>query len=63
MATNKRLVRPLRGRWLGGVCAGIADYFGLSRDAVRIAAVLSCLLPGPQYIAYIIGWLLIPSER
>ena len=30
---------------------------------VRIIAVLSILLPGPQVIAYIVGWILIPGER
>jgi hypothetical protein len=24
--------------------------------------VLSCLLPGPQFVLYIAGWILIPDE-
>lgn len=57
------LTRPRRGRMIGGVCAGIADRFGWSRTAVRLIAVLSCLLPGPQFIAYIVLWILIPAQR
>ena len=60
MAT-KKLVRPRRGRWIAGVCAGLADRFGLSRTVVRALFVLSVILPGPQFVVYIALWLLIPS--
>ena len=30
---------------------------------VRLLFVLSCLLPGPQFLIYILGWVLIPNER
>jgi phage shock protein PspC (stress-responsive transcriptional regulator) len=56
------LSRPRDGRWIGGVCAGIARRFDLDPKAVRIAFVLSCLLPGPQFLAYLILWVLMPSE-
>lgn len=56
-----RLSRPRDG-WIAGVCAGIADRFGLSRGLVRLAFVLSCFLPGPQIVIYIALWLLIPKE-
>jgi phage shock protein PspC (stress-responsive transcriptional regulator) len=29
---------------------------------VRFLFVLSCLLPGPQFVAYIILWVIVPSE-
>jgi phage shock protein PspC (stress-responsive transcriptional regulator) len=29
---------------------------------VRLAFILSCLLPGPQFIAYIVMWIVIPNE-
>jgi phage shock protein PspC (stress-responsive transcriptional regulator) len=57
------LVRPREGRWIAGVCAGIADRFGLSRGLVRVLFVLSLILPGPQILAYALLWVLIPSER
>ena len=57
-----RMVRPRDGRRLGGVCAGIADKYGWSRTTVRLLALLSILLPGPQVIAYIIAWIVIPDE-
>ncbi|HZO65173.1 MAG: PspC domain-containing protein [Kribbellaceae bacterium] len=60
MATT--LVRPSHGRWIGGVCAGLGRRFGLSANTVRLLFVLSCLLPGPQFIVYIVLWILMPSE-
>lgn len=56
------LYRPTSGRVLGGVCAGLALRFGWSATTVRILFLLSCLLPGPQFIAYIAMWIIIPPE-
>lgn len=60
MATT--LVRPSRGRWFGGVCAGLARRFGLSPNVMRLIFVVSCVLPGPQILIYIALWILMPSE-
>ena len=57
------LRRPTQNRVIAGVCAGLAERFGLSRTTVRVIALLSCLLPGPQFIAYIALWIIIPSEN
>lgn len=58
---SEHLVRPQQGKVIAGVCAGIADRFGYSRTVVRVLFVLSVLLPGPQFIAYIVLWLAIPK--
>ena len=55
------LVRPRRGRIIAGVCAGIADRYGWNRTVVRLVAVASCLLPGPQILLYLAPWVLMPS--
>jgi len=55
------LVRPRHGRVIAGVCAGIADRFGWDRNAVRLVFVVSCLLPGPQFLIYLVLWLLVPK--
>ncbi len=59
---SSRLVRPRHGRIIAGVCAGIADRFGLSRFGVRLLFVISIVLPGPQILIYVLLWILIPSE-
>jgi phage shock protein PspC (stress-responsive transcriptional regulator) len=59
---TRRLTRPRRGRRIGGVCAGVAQRYGMKPGTVRLLAVVSCLLPGPQFVAYLIMWAVIPSE-
>jgi phage shock protein PspC (stress-responsive transcriptional regulator) len=57
------LVRPTNGKVIAGVCAAIADRFGIGRTLVRVLAVVSCLLPGPQFVLYIILWIAIPAQQ
>ncbi|MBA9007812.1 PspC domain-containing protein [Thermomonospora cellulosilytica] len=57
------LYRPRDGRIIAGVCAGLARRFGMSPGTVRLLAVLSCLLPGPQFVAYIVLWIMLPTEE
>lgn len=57
---SEHLVRPQRGKVIAGVCAGIADRFGYSRTLVRVLFAVSVLLPGPQFIAYIVLWIAVP---
>jgi len=61
----RTLVRPGRGRgrMIAGVCAGLAHRFGLEPTTVRVLFVLSCLLPGPQFLAYVVLWVLVPTEE
>ena len=61
-SVTRRLSRPRNDRMIGGVCAGLARRFGISPGKVRLLALLSCLLPGPQFVAYLILWAIIPSE-
>ena len=56
-----RLVRPRRGKWIAGVCAGIADRFGISRGVVRLLFVIFGLV-GAGEIAYIALWILVPKD-
>ena len=59
---TRRLARPRDDRWIAGVCSGLARRFGVSAGLVRLVFVLSCLLPGPQFIAYLVLWALLPNE-
>ncbi|TQN33353.1 phage shock protein C (PspC) family protein [Haloactinospora alba] len=62
MAPNG-LVRTRNSRIIAGVCGGLARRFGLSPFLVRLLFVVSCVLPGPQFVIYIALWILIPNER
>ncbi|MEU4477156.1 PspC domain-containing protein [Micromonospora sp. NPDC023966] len=59
---SRKLVRPRQGRMLAGVCAGLAQRFGMSAGMVRLLFLLSLLLPGTQVIVYLILWVLMPNE-
>lgn len=47
---------------IAGVCAGLAERLGWTPTQVRLLAVLSCLLPGPQILAYVALWILMPDR-
>jgi phage shock protein C len=60
---TKVLARSRKGRMLAGVCAGIADYFGLDVTLVRvIVAVVSIITGGAGVLAYLAAWVIIPAE-
>ena len=56
------LRRDVSNKMIAGVCAGIARRYGLSVSGLRLAFVLSCVLPGPQFIAYLLLWVLLPAD-
>jgi phage shock protein C len=56
---TRALVRPRHGKVIAGVCAALADRFGLSRTLVRIAFVLFGLF-GVGELVYIVLWIIIP---
>jgi phage shock protein PspC (stress-responsive transcriptional regulator) len=62
MAAQTKLVRPRGGRWLGGVCAGLARRFDIKPWQMRLLFVVSCVLPLPQVHNYLALWIIIPSE-
>ena len=49
---------------LGGVCAGIAEYYDLDPTLVRIAYILVSLLSAafPGMLLYIILWFVMPPR-
>ena len=55
-------MRSRQGRWVAGVAAGIARRFAISPGLVRLAFVLSLLLPGPQILLYLALWIFLPKE-
>ena len=58
----RRLTRDTSHQVIAGVCSGIARRFGLSRTGLRVAFVVSCILPGPQFVAYLVLWIVMPAD-
>ena len=52
----RRLYRNPKRGWIAGVCAGLADYFGLSPGLVRLVTLI-CLIAFtlPTLVAYVIA--------
>jgi phage shock protein PspC (stress-responsive transcriptional regulator) len=60
---TEQWIRPRHGRSLAGVCAGIADQFGVSVSILRLAFVLGCVLSGGIFLlVYVVLWLIMPPE-
>lgn len=63
MSSKHRLQRNRRRRRLGGVCAGIADYLGVSVTLVRLLVVISVFFSFSLTLwIYLALWLLLPAE-
>jgi len=60
VAPPKRLMRSSRDKKLGGVCAGLADYFDLDPTIVRIVWLLAILFAGTGLLVYLILWIVLP---
>jgi phage shock protein C len=46
---------------VGGVCSGLADFFGVDRTLVRVGFALFGLF-GVGEVVYLVLWLLVPKE-
>jgi phage shock protein C len=56
------MYRSREHRVIAGVCGGIAEAWGVTPTMVRLLFILSCILPGPQFVVYLIMWILIPKR-
>jgi phage shock protein C len=57
-----RLHRRHGGRIIGGVAAGVADYFDVDPVLVRVGFVVLAFAGGLAVPLYLAGWALIPDE-
>ncbi len=56
--------RLRRGKMIAGVCAGLAEQFGVSVTALRLAVVLLTLLgAGWGVIVYVVLWVIMPYKE
>jgi len=58
----KKIYRSEREKMIGGVCGGLAEYFNVDVVLIRLFWVLLFFLGGSGVLAYIIAWIIIPSE-
>jgi phage shock protein PspC (stress-responsive transcriptional regulator) len=47
---------------IAGVCGGLGEYFSVDPTLIRLLFVFATILGGPGLIAYLIFWIVVPSE-
>lgn len=62
MDMSKRMYKDKKNEMIGGVCAGIADYFKIDPTLVRLGMVLLGLLWGAGVFLYIVAWIIMPDK-
>ena len=59
---EKKLYKSNKDKMIDGVCAGIAEYFGIDTTLVRLGWALLTLAGGSGFIAYIVCAIIIPRK-
>jgi phage shock protein C len=59
---RKKLYRSRENAMLGGVCAGLAEYFDVDPSLIRLATVILLFAGGTGVLAYIVAWIIVPQE-
>jgi phage shock protein PspC (stress-responsive transcriptional regulator) len=58
----KRLSRRREGRIVAGVCAGLADYFGVDVTLIRLAFAVLTIFGGFGALLYAAAWAVVREE-
>jgi phage shock protein C len=59
---GKQLLRRRDGRMVAGVCAGLAAYFGIDVNLVRLGFGVFSVFYGLGILIYLIAWAILPEE-
>ena len=60
---EKKIQRNTQDKMLAGVCSGLAEYFELDVNIIRVAFVIAFLAGFSGGLAYIILWAIVPVKR
>ncbi|OCX52925.1 hypothetical protein BEL04_00940 [Mucilaginibacter sp. PPCGB 2223] len=60
---ENRLYRDENAKVLGGVCAGLADYFNVDVALIRVAFVFAMVVLGTGFLLYLILWIVVPKKN
>lgn len=60
---SKKLYRSRNNRMIAGVCAGLADFFGIDTTVVRLVFAAGALLGfGSFILIYLVMFIVVPEE-
>ena len=60
---EKKLQRDTQHKVIGGVCAGLANYFDIDATLLRLLLAFLILFAGTGFWLYIILWIVMPAGR
>lgn len=61
-SSRGKLYRSRHERYLGGVCGGLARYFGIDANLVRLLFVLAALFSGVGIFVYLAALIVVPED-
>lgn len=56
----KKLYRARQESMIAGVCAGLAEYFGMDPTWMRLIFILFFFAGGAAFLLYLILWVVVP---
>ncbi|MCC8409631.1 PspC domain-containing protein [Mucilaginibacter sp. UR6-1] len=60
---EKKLYRDELRKKVGGVCAGLADYFGVDVSIIRVIFLVTFIVKGFGGLIYVILWIVLPKRN
>ena len=58
---NKQLQRSTQNKVIGGVCAGLSNYFGVDPVLVRVGFLIALFAFGFGPLLYLVLWVVMPA--
>ncbi len=58
---NKQLQRSTQNKVIGGVCAGLGNYFGVDPVLVRVGFLIALFAFGFGPLLYLVLWVVMPA--
>lgn len=59
---EKKLYRDERRKVIGGVCAGLAEYFDIDIAIIRALFLLTFIFMGTGLMVYVVLWIVLPKK-
>ena len=63
MSNGRKLRRSTDNKMIGGVAAGVADFFDIDATIVRVVWAIAALFGGFGIILYLIMWIVVPEAE
>ncbi|SDF63102.1 phage shock protein C (PspC) family protein [Mucilaginibacter pineti] len=59
---EKKLYRDEHRKVIGGVCAGLADYFDADIAIIRAIFLITLFVGGSSFLVYLVLWVVLPKK-